>query len=70
MRKTPVFGPFEPLNKHVSDATFAHAEKRFGKQGVVDLAGINAYYTLRAMQLNMARYEAPKEARRLDRFPK
>src|ERR1700759_2023702 len=29
-------------NKRVSDATFAHAEKRFGKQGVVDLTGINA----------------------------
>lgn len=57
-------------NKRVSDATFARAEKRFGKQGVVDLTGINAYYTLLAMQLNMARYEAPKEARRLERFPR
>ena len=57
-------------NKRVSDATFARAEKRFGKQGVVDLTGINAYYTLLAMQLNTAGYEAPKEARRLERFPK
>jgi 4-carboxymuconolactone decarboxylase len=57
-------------NKRVSDATFARAEKRFGKQGVVDLTGINAYYALLAMQLNVAGYEAPKEAKRLERFPK
>ncbi len=57
-------------NKRVSDATFARADKRFGKQGVVDLTGINAYYTLLAMQLNMAGYEPPKGAKRLERFPK
>lgn len=57
-------------NKRVSDATFARAEKRFGKQGVVDLTGINAYYTLLAMQLNTAGYEPPKDAKRLERFPK
>jgi len=57
-------------NKRVSDATFARAEKRFGKQGVVDLTGINAYYTLLAMQLNTAGYEPPKDARRLERFPR
>ena len=57
-------------NKRVSDATFARPEKRFGKQGVVDLTGINAYYTLLAMQLNTAAYEPPKDARRLERFPK
>jgi 4-carboxymuconolactone decarboxylase len=43
-------------NKRVSDATFARADKRFGKQGVADLTGINAYYTLLAMQLNVAQY--------------
>jgi len=56
--------------KRVSDTTYMRAEKRFGKQGVVDLTGINAYYTLLAMQLNMAQYEPPKDARRLERFPK
>ncbi|RTL34637.1 MAG: carboxymuconolactone decarboxylase family protein [Burkholderiales bacterium] len=56
--------------KRVSDTTYARAEKRFGKQGVVDLTGVNAYYTLLAMQLNMAQYEPPKEAKRLERFPK
>jgi 4-carboxymuconolactone decarboxylase len=56
--------------KRVSDATYARAEKRFGKQGVVDLTGVNAYYTLLAMQLNMAQYELPKDGKKLERFPK
>ena len=56
--------------KRVSDVTFARAEKRFGKQGVVDLTGINAYYTLLAMQLNMAEYAIPKDGRKLERLPK
>ena len=56
-------------NKRVSDPTFARAEKRFGKKGVVDLTGINAYYTLLAMQMNAAQYQAPKEAKRLGGFP-
>ena len=43
-------------NKRVSDPTFARAEKRFGKKGVVDLTGISAYYTLLAMQMNAAQY--------------
>jgi 4-carboxymuconolactone decarboxylase len=56
-------------NKRVSDRTFERAEKQFGKKGVVDLTGINAYYTLLAMQLNVARYEVPKDAKKLTRFP-
>jgi 4-carboxymuconolactone decarboxylase len=56
-------------NKRVSDRTFERAEKRFGKQGVVDLTGINAYYTLLAMQLNVARYQIPKDGKKLTRFP-
>lgn len=56
-------------NKRVSDQTFARAEKRFGKKGVVDLTGINAYYTLLAMQMNVAQYQTPKDAKRLVRFP-
>ena len=56
--------------KRVSDQTFARAEKRFGKQGVVDLTGINAYYTLLAMQLNVAQYALPKDGKKLERFPK
>jgi 4-carboxymuconolactone decarboxylase len=56
--------------KRVSDATYARAEKRFGKQGVIDLTGVNAYYTLLAMEMNMAQYEPPKGYKRLERFPK
>lgn len=56
--------------KRVSDTTFTRAEKRFGKQGVVDLTGINAYYTLLAMQLNMSQYQMPKDGKPLPRFPK
>jgi 4-carboxymuconolactone decarboxylase len=56
-------------NKRVSDATFERAEKRWGKKGVVDLTGINAYYTLLAMQLNTAQYALPKDGKKLMRFP-
>ena len=57
-------------NKRVSDATFARADKRFGKPGVVDLTAINGYYTLLAMQLNMAQYALPADGKKLERFPK
>ena len=56
-------------NKHVSDVTFARVEKRFGKKGVVDLAGINGYYGLLAMELNVAQYPLPSDGKRLPRFP-
>lgn len=54
--------------KAVSDATFARAEKRFGKQGVVDLTAISGYYTLLAMELNVARYKVPEGGRTLPRI--
>ena len=44
-------------------------EKRFGKKGVVDLTGINAYYALLAMQLNVAQYPMPKDGKKLVRLP-
>jgi 4-carboxymuconolactone decarboxylase len=56
-------------NKRVSDSIFARAERRFGRKGVVDLTAINAYYTLLAMEMNVARYEMPKDGRKLPRFP-
>ena len=56
-------------NKRVSDATFARAEQRFGKKGVVDMVGISGYYTSLAMQLNTARYQFSGEGPRLSRFP-
>jgi 4-carboxymuconolactone decarboxylase len=56
--------------RRVSDRTFARADKRFGKQGVVDLTGIAGYYTLLAMELNVAQYAGPKDSLHLARFPK
>ncbi|NEX62949.1 carboxymuconolactone decarboxylase family protein [Noviherbaspirillum galbum] len=56
-------------NKRVSDRTFDRADKRFGKKGVVDLTGINAYYTLLAMQMNVAQYQIPKDGKKLSRYP-
>jgi 4-carboxymuconolactone decarboxylase len=55
--------------KRVSDQSFKRVEQRFGKKGVVDLAGINAYYTLLAMEMNTAQYPIPKDAEKLKRFP-
>jgi 4-carboxymuconolactone decarboxylase len=56
--------------KGVSDATFARAEKRFGKQGVVDLTAISGYYTLLAMELNVAHYKVPEGGRTLPQLAK
>ena len=41
-------------DKGVSDATFDGVAARFGEQGAIDLAGINGYYTLLAMVMNVA----------------
>lgn len=46
-------------SKRVSDATWARAQALFGDKGVVDLAGINGYYTLLAMVMNAAQTAAP-----------
>lgn len=56
-------------NKSVSDVSFKRIEQRFGKKGVVDLTGINAYYTLLAMQMNVAQYQAPGNVPLLPKFP-
>jgi 4-carboxymuconolactone decarboxylase len=44
--------------RQVSDATFERARSRFGADGVVDMTGIAGYYSLLAMQLNVAQYRA------------
>ena len=54
--------------KRVSDPTYARAAARFGEKGVVDLTGIAGYYSLLAMQLNVARTD-PGAPYRLPRFP-
>jgi 4-carboxymuconolactone decarboxylase len=56
-------------NKRVSDASYERARKRFGNKGVVDMTGINGYYTLLAMQMNMAQYPIPAGAEKLPRIP-
>ena len=45
--------------KGVSDRTYGQALALFGEQGVVDLVGLNGYYTLLAMVMNAARTEMP-----------
>jgi 4-carboxymuconolactone decarboxylase len=46
-------------DKGVSDATYADAVALFGEQGVVDLMGLNGYYTFLAMVMNTARTAVP-----------
>ena len=45
--------------RRVTDATYAAALARFGEQGVVDLLGINGYYTFLSMVMNGAQTAAP-----------
>lgn len=56
-------------NKCVSDATFARVEQRFGKAGCVDLSGLCGYYSLLAMQLNVAQLQLPAGGVPLPRLP-
>jgi 4-carboxymuconolactone decarboxylase len=57
-------------NKRVSDATFERAKSRFGSKGVVDMTGIVGYYTLLAMQLNVAQYQDAMDGKRLSNTPR
>lgn len=50
------------LNKSVSDRTWGHAIQLFGEQGVIDLVGINGYYTFLSMVMNAARTSSPPTA--------
>ncbi|SRR5712692_1779368 len=57
-------------NQSVSDATYARALAKFGEQGIIDLVGVNGYYTFLAMVLNVARTSLPKgSAPALGPFP-
>ncbi len=42
-------------NQSVSDATYNHAVSRFSEQGVIDMIGVNGYYTFLAMVMNTTR---------------
>jgi 4-carboxymuconolactone decarboxylase len=55
--------------RRVSDATYDRAIKRFGEAGVLDIAGINGYYTNLAMILNTTRFPIRADGKRLPRFP-
>ena len=41
--------------RRVSDATYARALSHFGENGIIDLIGLNGYYTFNAMMMNVAR---------------
>ena len=45
--------------KRVTDPTYAGALALFGEHGVVDLMGINGYYTFLAMVMNAAQTAVP-----------
>ncbi len=48
--------------QRVDDATYAAALAAFGEHGVVDLMGINGYYTFLAMVMNAAQTAVPATA--------
>jgi 4-carboxymuconolactone decarboxylase len=59
------------VNKSIADATYARAVKRFGEQGVIDMLGINGYYTFLAMIMNGTRTAVPDgKPAPLKAFPK
>src|SRR5882724_2908872 len=49
-------------NQSVSDATYTRVLAKFGEQGIIDLIGVNGYYTFLAMVLNATRTALPKGA--------
>ena len=48
-------------NKSVSDVTYARAVAKFGEKGMMDIVGVNGYYTALAMALNTGRTPTPKD---------
>ena len=46
-------------NHGVTDRTYARAVNRFGEQGVMDLVGVNGFYSLISMALNVGRTPLP-----------
>jgi 4-carboxymuconolactone decarboxylase len=56
--------------KRVSDATYSRAVQKFGERGVIDMIGVNGYYTFLAMTMNATRTAIPATAKEpLKRFP-
>jgi 4-carboxymuconolactone decarboxylase len=57
-------------HKSVSDATYARALELFGEQGIIDLIGLNGYYSMLAMMMNVARTPPDyADANLLEPFP-
>jgi 4-carboxymuconolactone decarboxylase len=58
--------------RSVSDRTYARALALFGERGIVDLVGINGYYSFLAMMMNVARTpaKAVEGVVPLERFPR
>jgi 4-carboxymuconolactone decarboxylase len=58
-------------NHSVSDSTYAKALVKFGEQGIIDMVGVNGYYTFLSMVMNVARTPEPPGAKySLIVFPK
>jgi 4-carboxymuconolactone decarboxylase len=55
--------------KRISDVTYERTVSQVGEQGVIDIIGLQGYYTLIAMTLNVSRFELPKDGRRFPRSP-
>ena len=56
--------------RSVSDATYARALAHFCEQGIIDLVGLNGYYSFNAMMMNVARTPLDDDkAEPLKRFP-
>jgi 4-carboxymuconolactone decarboxylase len=55
--------------RRVSDATYARALAKFGEQGIIDMIGLNGYYTFNAMMMNVARTKLEDGSEPLRRFP-
>jgi len=59
------------INKSIADTTYEPALKCFGEQGVIDMLGVNDYYTFLAMIMNGTRTAAPDgKPALLKAFPK
>jgi 4-carboxymuconolactone decarboxylase len=56
-------------NKRVSDATYHRAVVKFGEKGVMDIVGINGYYTFLTMAMNTAQYRESANGLKLPRLP-
>ncbi|MGC1562470.1 MAG: carboxymuconolactone decarboxylase family protein, partial [Bradyrhizobium sp.] len=46
----------------VDDAIYAKALEKFGERGIIDLIGVNGYYDVVSMTLNVARVKPPTDA--------